>query len=49
MKKDTIKIIKETDVLSALTNYGFSYNYANKLLRNKDVRLFNEKIKDKMK
>lgn len=48
MKKDTIKIIKDTNILSALTEYGFSYNYANKLLRNKDVRLFNEKIKDNL-
>ncbi|MBQ8909256.1 MAG: RluA family pseudouridine synthase [Clostridia bacterium] len=48
MEKDTIKITKQTTVLEALTEYGFSYNYANKMLRNKDVRLFGEKIKDNL-
>lgn len=46
MEKDIIKITKNTNVLDALTEYGFSYNYACKMLRNKDVRLFDEKIKE---
>ena len=46
MEKQTIIIDKETSVLEALTKQGFSYNYACKMLRNKDVRLFGEKIKD---
>ena len=48
MEKDTITIEKETSVLEALTEYGFSYNYANKMLRNKDVRLWGQKIKDNL-
>ena len=46
MEKETIKITKQITILEALTEYGFSYNYANKMLRNKDVRLFGEKVKD---
>ncbi|MBE7073505.1 MAG: RluA family pseudouridine synthase [Clostridiales bacterium] len=48
MEKDKIIINKETNVLNALTEYGFSYNYANKMLRNKDVRLYDQKIKDNL-
>ncbi|MBO5394863.1 MAG: RluA family pseudouridine synthase [Clostridia bacterium] len=48
MEKTTIIITKETNVLTALTEQGFSYNYACKMLRNKDVRLFGEKIKDNL-
>ena len=46
MEKQTIIIEKQTNVLNALTEQGFSYNYASKMLRNKDVRLYGEKIKD---
>ena len=48
MEKEKIIINKQTDVLTALTEYGFSYNYASKMLRNKDVRLFDEKIKENL-
>lgn len=48
MKKETIIIKKKTSVLDALTELGFSYNYACKMLRNKDVRLYDEKIKDNL-
>lgn len=48
MEKETITIKKQTSVLDALSELGFSYNYACKMLRNKDVRLFGDKIKDNL-
>ena len=48
MEKQTIIIDKQTTVLDALTAQGFSYNYASKMLRNKDVRLYGQKIKDNL-
>ncbi len=46
MEKKSISIKKEQDVISALATLGISYSYACKLLRNKDVRINNEKIKE---
>ncbi len=46
MEKKSILIKKEQDVLSALAELGVSYSYACKLLRNKDVRINNAKIKE---
>jgi len=46
MEKKTIKITNEKDIISALNGIGISYSYACKLLRNKDVRLNGEKIKE---
>ena len=48
MEKTTITINKTTNVIEALTDFGFSYNSACKMLRNKDVRLYDEKIKDNL-
>ena len=46
MKKETVTIKQNTKVIDALTNFGFSYSQACKMLKNKDVRLWDEKIKD---
>ena len=46
MKKETITIKQKTKVIDALTGFGFTYSQAYKLLKNKDVRLWDEKIKD---
>lgn len=46
MEKKIIKVTDEKDIFSLLNGLGISYNYASKLLRNKDVRLNGEKIKE---
>lgn len=46
MEKKIIKITDENDIISALNRVGISYCYACKLLRNKDVRLNGEKMKE---
>lgn len=48
MEKLTISVSKRDKVLNILSSYGFSYSYAGKLLRNKDVRIDDIKIKDNM-
>lgn len=46
MEKLTITTSKRDKILNILSSYGFSYSYASKLLRNKDVRIDDIKIKD---
>ena len=46
MEKLTITIQKKEKILNILCSNGFSYAYASKLLRNKDVRVDDIKIKD---
>ena len=43
MKKIEIKVKKDDKLSNILLNYGFSYNNINKLLRNKDIRIDNQK------
>lgn len=46
MELKKIKIHNEADVISALNTLGISYSYACKLLRNKDVKLNDQRIKE---
>lgn len=46
MEKMTFKANKKDKLLNILTSRGFSYAYASKLLRNKDVRVNDCKMKD---
>jgi len=46
MEKRIIKIKDEKDVISALNSIGVSYSQACKLLRNKDVRVNGQRIKE---
>lgn len=46
MEKKIIKVTEEKDVISVLNGIGVSYSYACKLLRNKDVRINDERIKE---
>lgn len=46
MEKLIFKANKKDKILNILTGHGFSYAYASKLLRNKDVRVNDFKIKD---
>lgn len=46
MELKKIKIENETDVISSLNSIGISYSYACKLLRNKDVKLNGQRIKE---
>lgn len=46
MEKLIFKANKKDKILNILTAQGFSYAYASKLLRNKDVRIEDFKIKD---
>lgn len=48
MEKKIIKITDENDIISALNKVGVSYSYACKLLRNKDVRLNGERVKENL-
>ena len=49
MFKKEIKIDKAKKLLEVLADNGFSYSLANKLLRNKDVRLYGKICKDNVK
>lgn len=46
MEKMVFVVTKKDKLLNILTSKGFSYAYASKLLRNKDVRVDDFKIKD---
>lgn len=46
MEKIVVKVKDEKDVFAVLNGHGISYSYACKLLRNKDVRLNGQKIKE---
>ena len=46
MEKKIIKVSADSDVVSILNNIGVSYSYVCKLLRNKDVRINGERIKE---
>ena len=46
MEKKIITINHDTDIISALNEIGISYSYACKLLRNKDVRVNGQKMKE---
>lgn len=46
MEKIEIKIKKSEKISNVLLSYGFSYNNINKLFRNKDIRVDNQKMTD---
>lgn len=48
MEKKEIIVKKSKKILSVLTDMGFSYNTASKLLRNKDVRINGVKVKENL-
>lgn len=48
MEKMTIIAKKNDKLLNILCGEGFSYNYASKLLRNKDVRVDGDRVKDNL-
>lgn len=46
MKKINFIVNKNDKIINILTSKGFSYNNANKILRNKDVKINEKRIKD---
>ena len=46
MEKVVFNASKKDKLLNVLTAQGFSYAYASKLLRNKDIRVNDLKVKD---
>lgn len=49
MKKKIIEVTKSKKILEVLTDAGFSYAAANKILRNKDVKVDGQRVKDNIK
>ena len=46
MKKINFIVNKNDKIINILTSKGFSYNNANKILRNKDVKINEKRVKD---